>query len=111
MGNFWNDVGKFISQLDTKEARKSVASDLKKASAALFGLLLVNLPGKQASVLAALAKGLGFESAPFLVSVGVLWLVGGGAVLLRVLAFLLECEYSGEVPPAKKSKSKHKANN
>jgi hypothetical protein len=87
------------SALDTKDARRSVASDLKKASAAMFGLLMLSVPGAYASVFKAIAELLEVKGAAVTVSTWTLVALGFGAFTLRVFAFLLECD----MKPAEKS--------
>jgi len=92
MVHFWKKVAHFVERLDTKEARKSVAADLKKASFTLFGLFLVSIPGNYAVIFQAVANALGVSSHLLKVSTGTLVFLLIGAFLLRVLAFILEIE-------------------
>lgn len=105
MRKLWMKVKGVFRGLDTSEARKSVASDFKKASAALFGLFLTSLPGAYHTAALALAKLLKVEEASLAVSS---WTAAGLVSLslaFRVAAFLLECEY-GESEEKEKDKPK-----
>lgn len=105
MRKFWLKVKGVFRGLDTSEARKSVASDFKKASTALFGLFLTSLPGAYHTAALALAKMLKVEEASLAVSS---WTAAGLVFLslvFRVAAFLLECEY-GESEEKEKDKTK-----
>lgn len=92
MRKLFKKVMVWFSRLETKDARRSVAADLKKASAAMFGLLLVSVPGTYASVFKALAELVDVKVASMQVSTWTLVALGFGTVVLRVLAFLLECD-------------------
>jgi hypothetical protein len=108
MRNFWTKVKGVFRGLDTSEARKSVASDFRKASFALFGLFLSALPGAHHSAALALAKLLKVEEASLAVSS---WTAAGLVFLslvFRVAAFLLECDY-GEADGKEKAKDSAKA--
>lgn len=92
MSKFWGKVKAFVARLDTKDARRSVADDLKKASSTLFGLLLVSVPGSFAVFLHAVAAALGVTAESLKVSTATLVLLLLGSVGLRVAAFVLECD-------------------
>jgi len=98
MGKIWLKVVRFVARLDTKEARKSVAADLKKASFTLFGLFLVSAPGAHAALLQAAAALLGVPPQSLKVSTATLAFLLFGAFGLRVTAFLLECDVKENVP-------------
>lgn len=96
MRKFWNKLLEKLSRVKTLEARKSVAEDLVAASKALFGIFLVSLPGTHHAFAVALAKVMGVEDANLVVSTGTAVGLFIAAFLFRVLAFVLECEYSPE---------------
>lgn len=109
MRKFWSKVKRMLHDVDTSEARKSVASDFKKASYAIFTLFLAALPGAHHNLALALAKVLKVEEASIAVSS---WTAAGLVLLalaFRVVAFLLECEYGKKedkhAAHAKKGKS------
>lgn len=103
MRKLFSKVMTWISRLETQTARRSVAADLKKASAAMFGLLLVSVPGAYASVFKALAELVDVKVAGLQVSTWTLVALGTGVVVLRVLAFLLECDLKPADKPDKVS--------
>ncbi|MNR71492.1 hypothetical protein D3C71_21200 [compost metagenome] len=112
MRKFWTKVKAVLSGLDTLDARKSVASDLRKASAALFALFLASLPGAYHRFAVALATMLGVKETDLVVSTGTAVGLFALAFVFRVVAFLLECTYKDPSKPAppppktKKSKSR-----
>lgn len=103
MGKFKLKVVRFVKRLDTKEARKSVAGDLKKASFTLFGLFLVSVPGTYAALLHAVAVSLGVSSDSLKVSTATLAVLLLGSFGLRFAAFVLECD----LKPEEKKTGKH----
>lgn len=108
MSKFWMKAKAFFVRLDTKDARKSVASDLKKASFALFGLALVSVPGSFSAALVAIAAVLGVPPASLKVSTATLVFLLFGAVSLRVVAFLLECDMKNQPEEQQLNKKKRK---
>lgn len=101
MSKFWRKVKAFVARLDTKDARRGVADDLKKASYALFALFLVSWPGSFQAFLQALAATFGVTTAALKVSTATLVLLLFGAFSLRVVAFILECDLR-DAPEKKK---------
>lgn len=101
MSKFWRRVKVFVARLDTKDARKGVADDLKRASYALFGIFCISVPGSYAAILQALAATLGVTTAALKVSTATLVLLLFGAFGLRVVAFVLECDLK-DAPEKKK---------
>jgi len=99
--NVWKKVVAWFNRLETKDARRSVAADFKRASQALFGLLLVSLPGAYAAVFQALAVLADVKVAALEVSNWTLVTLGSSATVLRVLAFLLECDLKQPDAPGK----------
>jgi hypothetical protein len=97
----WKKIVAWFNRLETKDARRSVAADIKKASQALFGLLLVSLPGAYAAVFQALAVLVDVKVEALEVSNWTLVALGAGASVLRVLAFLLECDLKQPDKPDK----------
>lgn len=96
MGKNWSKVVKFVKRLDHKDARRSVAADLKKASFTLFGLFLVSAPGAYATILQAVAVALGVSSQSLKVSTATLVLLLMGSFGLRFAAFVLECDFKND---------------
>ncbi len=109
MRKLYKKLEGWFSKLETKEARRSVAGDLKKASAAMFGLLLVSMPGAYASVFKALAAMLEVKATGIGVSTWTLVALAAGSFVLRILAFLLECDFKAAEKQSKGSRpsSKH----
>ncbi|MBC8737057.1 hypothetical protein F6X40_09570 [Paraburkholderia sp. UCT31] len=105
----WKKLIEWFSTLDTSDARKGVADDLRKMSKVLFGLLVVNAPGMPDTLLGWAAKYFELPTEPLHVSVFTLVLLGVASFLLRALAFLFECSIKHEekkaLPKAKKKKA------
>lgn len=106
MSTFWKKVATFVARLDTKDARRSVADDLKKASSTLFGLFLVSVPGSLGALLHAFATVLGVSAESLKVSTATLALLLLGALGLRVAAFILEIDFKDESKPEEKKTRK-----
>jgi hypothetical protein len=99
---------KWLAKVDTKDARKSVAADLSRAAGILFALFLASVTGAYSAVFLAIAKTMGVElSASLTLSTNVTVSIVVAAAILRVIAFVLECEIKEEEPVAK-GKSKRK---
>lgn len=106
MGKFKFRVIKFIKRLDTSDARKSVAEDLKKASSKIFGLFLVSVPGQFSTLLHAVAVAFGVDAESLKVSTATLAVMLLGAFGMRLAAFMLEIDVKDE--PKKTGKSGRK---
>jgi len=104
---FWNRIVGWLSTLDTLEARKGVADDLRKMAKVLFGLLLINIPGLPTSIAELVAKRFDVASGMLHISTGSLVALGVGAFLLRSAAFLLECSIPEEARHKLKKKKHH----
>lgn len=90
MRKFLTKVTSFLKRLDTFEARKNVAADLRKAATSFFLLFLASLPGTVGSWVTALATLLKLEPEALAVSPDMSgWLLAAAAAS-RVLAFCLE---------------------
>jgi hypothetical protein len=87
----WKKLLGWLERLDTADARKSVADDLKHVSKMLFGLFLINCPGFPATLVKFLAERFEVPLDAVHVSGWLLALLGVAAALVRSLAFLLEC--------------------
>ena len=106
MSKFWIKVAAFVAKLDTKDARRSVADDLKKASSTLFALLLVSVPGSLGAFLHAFAALMGVSADSLKVSTATLALLLLGALGLRIAAFVLEIDFKEEVKSEEKKTRK-----
>jgi hypothetical protein len=87
----WKNILGWLERLDTADARKSVADDLRHVSKMLFGLFLINCPGFPSKVVEFLAERFEVPLDAVHVSGWLLVLLGVAAALVRAVAFLLEC--------------------
>jgi hypothetical protein len=108
MSKFWYKVVRFVKRLDTKDARMSVAEDLKKASFTLFGLFMLSVPGTYAAILQAAAALLGVPPQSLKVSTATLAFLVLGSFILRAVAFVLECDIRADTKKKKTGKAKRK---
>lgn len=100
----WKKVLGWLERLDTSEARKSVAEDLKHVAKMLFGLFLINCPGFPSKVVEFLANRFEVPLDAVHVSGWLLACLGFAAFLIRAMAFLLECSLPEEDKKAKNKK-------
>ena len=101
----WKKILGWLERLDTADARKSVAEDLRHTAKVLFGLFLINCPGFPAKLVQFLAERFEVPLDSVHVSGWLLACLGVAAVLVRALAFLLECSAPEE---NKKQGKKHR---